>query len=75
MSTAPTTKTVLGELPRPRLVEVARLHGVALPDETREEQVAHLLRTIDLAFGPLLGRLTRDELPWCTTPLRAESLP
>ena len=62
MSTAPTTKTVLRELPRPRLVEVARLHGVALPDETREEQVAHLLKTIDLAFGPLLGRLTRDEL-------------
>ena len=62
MNTAPTTETVLRGLPRPRLVEVARLHGVALPDKTREEQVAHLLDTIDLGFGPLLGRLTRDEL-------------
>ena len=62
MSIAPTTKTVLRELPRPRLVEVARLHGLALPDKTREEQVAHLLKTIDLAFGPLLSRLTREEL-------------
>ena len=62
MSIAPTTKTVLRELPRPRLVEVASLHGLALPDKTREEQVAHLLKTIDLAFGPLLSRLTREEL-------------
>lgn len=41
---------------------MARLHGVALPDRSREEQVTHLLNTIDLAFGPLLGRLTREEL-------------
>ena len=62
MVTAPTTETVLRELPRPRLAEVARLHGVALPNRPREEQVAYLLDTIDLAFGPLLGRLTREEL-------------
>ncbi len=60
--TAPTTETVLRELPRPRLAEVARLHGVALPDQSRVEQVAYLLDAVDLAFGPLLGRLTRDEL-------------
>ena len=41
---------------------MARLHGIALPDKTREEQVAHLLTTVDLAFGPILGRLTREEL-------------
>jgi len=43
---------------------VARLHGVALPSKakTRQEQVSHVLCTINLAFGPLLGRLTRDEL-------------
>ena len=62
MSASPNTETLLRELPRPRLAEVARLHGVALPDKSRGEQVAHLLDTIDLGFGPLLGRLTRDEL-------------
>lgn len=43
---------------------MARLHGVALPSKakTRQEQVSHVLCTINLAFGPLLGRLTRDEL-------------
>jgi superfamily II DNA or RNA helicase len=44
------------------LAEIARLHGVALPDKSREEQIAHLLDTIDVPFTNLLGRLTRDEL-------------
>jgi hypothetical protein len=35
---------------------------VALPDKTREEQVEHLLNTVDIQFGTLLGRLTREEL-------------
>lgn len=60
--TSPTTESVLRELSRPRLEEVARLHGVALPSKTREEQVDHLLEAIDLSFGALLSRLTRDEL-------------
>lgn len=58
----PTQETVLRELPRPRLAEVARLYGLALPEKSREEQVAQLLSAVDLAFAPLLGRLTRDEL-------------
>ena len=62
MPNHPTPESVLRELPRPRLAEVARLHGVALPDKTREEQVGHLLKTVDVNFGPLLGRLTREEL-------------
>ena len=62
MPPAPTVKTVLLDLLRPRLGEVARLNGVALPDKSREDQVAHLLNTIDLRFGTLLGRLTREEL-------------
>lgn len=62
MENSPTPKTVLLDLPRPRLVEVARLNGVALPDKTREEQVTHLLNVIDINFGTLLGRLTREEL-------------
>lgn len=60
--TVPTTEGVLRLLGRPRLSEIARLYGVNLPDKSREEQVSYLLGTIDLAFGPLLGRLTRDEL-------------
>lgn len=58
----PTSELLLRDLPRPRLAEVARLHGVALPDKTREEQVAHLLQVVDVPFGTLLNRLTRDEL-------------
>jgi hypothetical protein len=38
------------------------LYGVALPEKTREEQAAHLLNTINVDFGSLLSRLTRDEL-------------
>lgn len=38
------------------------MHGVGLPDKSRDEQVTHLLDTIDVPFAPLLGRLTRDEL-------------
>lgn len=60
--TAPTIQSILLSLSRPRLAEVARFHGVALPDKGRDEQVAYLLNAIALAFGPLLGRLTRDEL-------------
>jgi hypothetical protein len=62
MKNTPTPKTVLLDLPRPRLAEVARLYGVALPDNVREEQVAHLLNLIDIKFGTLLSRLTREEL-------------
>lgn len=62
MSIELTIESVLGDLPRPRLAEVARLYGVALPEKSREEQVTHLLNTVDIRFGPLLGRLTRDEL-------------
>ncbi len=59
---APTLETVLGDLSRARLAEIARLHGVALPEKARGEQVTHLLNTVDIAFGLLLGRLTREEL-------------
>jgi ERCC4-related helicase len=62
MTQETTVKSVLLDLPRPRLGEVARLNGVALPDKSREDQVDHLLNTIDLQFGTLLGRLTREEL-------------
>lgn len=62
MLSAPTQKSILLDLPRLRLTEVARLNGVALPDKSREEQVDHLLNTIDLPFGAVLGRLTREEL-------------
>ncbi|NRB39201.1 MAG: hypothetical protein HRU20_12150 [Pseudomonadales bacterium] len=62
ISPGPTLETVLLDLSRPRLVEVARLNGVALPDKSREKQVSHLLNTIDLGFRALLERLTRDEL-------------
>lgn len=62
MTTKPTLESVLGDLSRTRLAEIARLHGVALPEKTRSEQVAYLQHTIDMRFGPLLGRLTRDEL-------------
>ena len=62
MPIAPTSETLLRELSRPRLAELARLYGVALPEGTREKQNTHLLNTVDVQFGPLLGRLTRDEL-------------
>jgi hypothetical protein len=61
-SSAPTSASVLRVLPRARLVEVARQYGVALPEQPREAQIAHLLATIEVDFGPLLGRLTREEL-------------
>lgn len=62
MTASPTTESVLQELPRQRLAEIARLHGVALPEASRPEQVSHLLSTVEVPFGPLLGRLTREEL-------------
>lgn len=62
MTASPTPRTLLRDLPRLRLAEVARLYGVALPERSRDEQVTHLLNTVDVQFGPLLGRLTRDEL-------------
>lgn len=62
MLRSPTQETILLDLPRPRLAELARLHGVALPDKSRDEQVAHLLKTVEVPFTNLLGRLTRDEL-------------
>ena len=62
VTVAPTPESVLKALPRPRLSEIARLHGVSLPGENREEQVAYLLDAVRLAFGPLLSRLTREEL-------------
>ena len=62
MTIGPTPETLLRDLPRPRLAEVARVYGVALPEKTRNEQVAHLLNTVNVRFVPLLGRLTRVEL-------------
>ena len=62
MTITPTLENILRDLSRPRLAEIARLHGVALPEQTRGEQVTHLLNTVDIAFGLLLGRLTREEL-------------
>ncbi|MDA7858632.1 DISARM system SNF2-like helicase DrmD [Mariniblastus sp.] len=63
MLVEPSTETILKELPRPRLAELARLYGVALkPEFTREEQATYLLSTVDLPFATLVGRLTRDEL-------------
>jgi len=55
-------KSLLSDLSRVRLAEVARLYGVALPEKSREEQVTHFLHTVDVKFGTLLGRLTREEL-------------
>lgn len=62
MNIIPTVETLLRDLTRVRLSEVARLYGVALPEKAREQQVAHLLSTVDIQFGALLGRLTREEL-------------
>lgn len=62
MNNCPTPKSILGDLPRDRLGEISRLYGVALPEKAREEQVAHLLNTVEISFGQLLGRLTREEL-------------
>lgn len=62
MTKGPTAESLLRDLPRPRLAEVSRLYGVALPEKSREEQVTHLINTIDVKFGTLLGSLTRDEL-------------
>ena len=44
-----TLENLLCDLPRPRLAEVARLYGVALPEKSREEQVTHLLNTLLVA--------------------------
>ncbi|ABV86598.1 DISARM system SNF2-like helicase DrmD [Shewanella pealeana] len=57
-----TTGTLLRELSRFRLAEIARMYGIALPDKAREEQVEHLLATIEINFSDLLGHLTREEL-------------
>lgn len=62
MKASPTPETLLIDLPRPRLIELARLYGVAVTQKTREEQISHLLSTVEVAFVSLLGRLTRDEL-------------
>lgn len=62
LKAGPTPEALLRDLSRARLAEVARLYGVALPEKTREEQITHLLNTVDVKFGPLLGRMTRDEL-------------
>jgi SNF2 family DNA or RNA helicase len=57
-----TTETLLRELSRLRLAEIARSYGVALPSKPREEQVAHILTTININFSELIGQLTREEL-------------
>ncbi len=59
---SPSPETLLSDLPQVRLAEVARLYGVALPGKSLEEQVTHLLKTVDVKLGTLLGRLTREEL-------------
>ena len=56
------TNELLNDLPRHRLADVARQYGIALPDDSRAKQVAHLTRTVDVKFGELLSRMTRDEL-------------
>ena len=56
------SRTLLRQLSRPRLAELARLYGVALPNTAREEQVGHLIATVEVHFGPLLSQLTREEL-------------
>lgn len=62
MSETKTIKSLLLDLPKFRLSEVARLNGVSLPDKVKEEQVDQLLNTIDIRLGALLSRLTREEL-------------
>lgn len=52
---------LLGQLFRLRPSEIARSHGIALPDGPRNAQVRHLLEHVDLAVGSLLVCLTRDE--------------
>lgn len=43
-------RVLLRELSLARLAEILRLHGVALSDGSREEQVGHLLRTVEIGF-------------------------
>ncbi|MFK9004752.1 DISARM system SNF2-like helicase DrmD [Pseudomonas pergaminensis] len=62
MNIIPVVETLLRDLTRVRLSEVARLYGIALPEKAREQQVAYLLNAVEIKFGTLLGRLTRDEL-------------
>ena len=53
----PSPDALLQELPRARLSEIARLYGVSLPEGSREEQVLHLLATVEIGFSSLLSRL------------------
>ncbi len=61
--TTPSTRTILGTLQRPRLLELARAFAVQLaPDAARDKQVDALAASGHIAFRDLLGVLARDEL-------------
>jgi SNF2-related domain len=60
---APSSRSVLQTLPKPRLVDLGRDRGVQLElNKTKDEQVEQLLDTGLVRFGDLLGVLNRDEL-------------
>ncbi len=63
MTQAPSSRTVLGVLPKARLVDLGRTLGVSVPPaETKEAQVDLLIGTGLVRFQHLLQQLGRDEL-------------
>ncbi|MBL9024371.1 MAG: hypothetical protein JNL21_19405 [Myxococcales bacterium] len=61
--TAPTTRSVLSVLSKPRVAEVARELGVSVQaTATREQQVDAILSATHVAFDYLMRSLGRDEL-------------
>jgi hypothetical protein len=63
MTNTPSTRTILGTLPKPRLLELARAFSVQLsPEVARDKQVDALAASGRVHFRDLLGLLARDEL-------------
>lgn len=59
----PTSHSVLGVLPKARLVDLGRDYSVAVPaDTTKEQQIALLVEAGKVRFRDLLAHLGRDEL-------------
>ncbi len=62
-SVTPSTRTLLAELPKARLLDLARAFSVNVPPTgTKEGQVEALVRSGAVRFRELLGALGRDEL-------------
>jgi hypothetical protein len=58
-----TSRTVLGTLPKPRLLELGRDYGVALDPGLQRDALAEALAgSVRIVFRDLLGHLGRDEL-------------